>query len=470
MIADRRSLSVLELQEAGLLLVEDGNHGEYRPRRDEFSDEGVSFIRAADIDSGRVLFESAQKINDTAVHRIRKGIGAGGDILLSHKGTVGKVAYVPLDAPPFVCSPQTTFWRTLDNNKIDRRYLAAYLNSNFFKAQLYSRQNETDMAGYVSLTAQRSLKVVLPAIEEQRQIATVLGTLDDKIELNRQINTTLESMAQALFKSWFVDFDPVIDNALAAGNDIPEPLQAKAEKRKALGDKRAGQHVWTSDEDARRASATEGASHKRKPLPDGLQQQFPDRFVFTEEMGWVPEGWRQGVLEDLLVLQRGFDLPKAKRTDGTYPLMVASGQDGTHNEFKVRGPGITTGRSGKLGDVSLVLDDFWPLNTTLWVKEFRASSPYHAYYLLKGLELERYNSGSAVPTLNRNHVHNIPLVVPPAAVIAHYDARVEPLYRRQVMGDEQCGQLSNLRDTLLPKLLSGELRIPEAEKQIAEAV
>ena len=110
MVGEWRSASVSELQREGVLLVEDGNHGEYRPRPDEFVDEGVAFIRAADMDAGRVLFESASKINERARTRITKGIGAPGDVLLSHKGTVGKVALVPNGSPPFVCSPQTTFW------------------------------------------------------------------------------------------------------------------------------------------------------------------------------------------------------------------------------------------------------------------------------------------------------------------------------------------------------------------------
>ena len=106
--------SVSYLQSSGTLLVEDGNHGENRPRSEEFCLEGVAFIRAADMDGGRVFFGRASKINDVALRRIRKGIGAPGDILLSHKGTVGKVSIVPGNAPPFVCSPQTTFWRCLD--------------------------------------------------------------------------------------------------------------------------------------------------------------------------------------------------------------------------------------------------------------------------------------------------------------------------------------------------------------------
>lgn len=97
-----RMQSVLDLQRDGLLLVEDGNHGEYRPRRHEFVDEGHAFIRAADMHDGRVLFSSAQKINEDALQRIRKGIGKPGDVLFSHKGTVGKLAMVPDDSPPFV--------------------------------------------------------------------------------------------------------------------------------------------------------------------------------------------------------------------------------------------------------------------------------------------------------------------------------------------------------------------------------
>src|SRR5271166_2589637 len=114
MAEEWRTATVAELQRDGILLVEDGNHGEYRPRPDEFTDSDVAFIRAADMDVGRVLFESASKINEVARRRITKGIGAPGDILLSHKGTVGKVALVPDGAPSFVCSPQTTFWRTLN--------------------------------------------------------------------------------------------------------------------------------------------------------------------------------------------------------------------------------------------------------------------------------------------------------------------------------------------------------------------
>jgi type I restriction enzyme S subunit len=130
----------------------------------------------------------------------------------------------------------------------------------------------------------------------------------------------------------------------------------------------------------------------------------------------------------------------------------------------VRGPGVTTGRSGVLGNVYFVHEDFWPLNTSLWVKEFRNATPAYAYHLLLGLDFELFNAGSAVPTLNRNHVHNLPVVVPPMKSVQDFDRAVMPLLRRQKVNHEESQTLAALRDSLLPKLLSGEIRVSEAAK------
>jgi type I restriction enzyme, S subunit len=151
----------------------------------------------------------------------------------------------------------------------------------------------------------------VPLIDEQRAISHILGTLDEKIELNRRMSETLEAMARALFKSWFVDFDPV---------------RAK----------------------------TEGRDPGLRPDIAGL---FPDRLVDCE-LGEIPQGWRVGRLDEVLVLQRGFDLPTLERTPGLYPVIAASGPNGTHNQFMVRGPGVTTGRSGVLGNVFYIHEDF----------------------------------------------------------------------------------------------------------------
>jgi type I restriction enzyme S subunit len=166
-----------------------------------------------------------------------------------------------------------------------------------------------------------------------------------------------------------------------------------------------------------------------------------------------------GRLDDALLLQRGFDLPIKKRQRGTVPIYAATGLVGFHDEAKVNGPGVITGRSGSLGTVQFVDEDFWPLNTTLWVKEFRRVTPLYAFYLLEDLELEAFNSGAAVPTLNRNDVHGLSVVLPPTTVLEHFEYHVAPLYGLKQCLGERINNLRSTRDLLLPKLISGEIEV-----------
>ncbi len=251
-----------------------------------------------------------------------------------------------------------------------------------------------------------------------------MSALDDRITLLRETNATLEAIAQVLFKSWFVDFDPV---------------RAKAEGRQPEG------------MDAITAAL------------------FPDSFE-ESELGLVPKGWEIGELQDLLVLQRGFDLPASERTEGAYPLIAASGPSGTHHIAMAKGPGVVTGRSGVLGKVFLTLEDYWPLNTTLWVKEFRRATSCYAFELLKLLDFASFNAGSAVPTLNRNHVHSLKYVLPPVELVESYEGTALSIHQRVLENNRQAQTLTQLRDTLLPRLISGQLRLPETETLLEKAL
>lgn len=187
-----------DLIQTGLLRIEDGNHGEYRPRPTEFTTFGVAYIRAADITEHGLNFDQAGRISELARKRIRKGVGNPGDVLLSHKGTVGRVALVPDDAPPFVCSPQTTFWRSQDPSVLDPKYLAYQMKSPFFANQLNSIKSESDMAPYVSLTQQKRLSISVPPIKIQHKISNALGALDQKILCNEKLISTAEKLALAI--------------------------------------------------------------------------------------------------------------------------------------------------------------------------------------------------------------------------------------------------------------------------------
>ncbi len=125
------------------------------------------------------------------------------------------------------------------------------------------------------------------------------------------------------------------------------------------------------------------------------------------------EEWRATTLGQVVSLQRGFDLPTAERREGPYPVVASTGPVGMHDRAMVRGPGVVVGRSGSLGGGQFIKPDYWPLNTTLWVKDFNNNDPRFCYFLLKSLDLKRFNAGSGVPTLNRNHIHPLPVRVPP---------------------------------------------------------
>jgi len=142
----------------------------------------------------------------------------------------------------------------------------------------------------------------------------------------------------------------------------------------------------------------------------------------------IPEGWKTDRLDAALVLQRGFDLPTKQRIAGSIPIYAATGINGYHDVAKVKGPGVVTGRSGSLGTVLFVDEDFWPLNTTLWVKEFKQVSPLYAYYLLSDLDFAGFNSGAAVPTLNRNDVHSLPVLIPGEDILKSFDEVVGPIF------------------------------------------
>ena len=128
------------------------------------------------------------------------------------------------------------------------------------------------------------------------------------------------------------------------------------------------------------------------------------------------DSWREGIFDEVVRLNRGFDLPNYKMQDGPFPVVASSSIKGTHAEFRVKGPGVVTGRSGTLGVVQYVTGEYWPLNTTLYAKDFRGNDPRFVYYFLTTMRLENYNAGAGVPTLNQNHLQKLSVLIPDVAL------------------------------------------------------
>ena len=365
----------------------------------------------------RHVFEAEETITKEGLENSSTKLLRPGQLIISARGTVGALAQL---VKPMAFN-QSCYGITAKNHNVTNDFL--YYLLKFTVANL---RQITHGAVFDTITREtfNYVTVALPPLPEQRAIAHILGSLDDKIELNRQMNRTLEKMAQAIFKSWFIDFDPV---------------RAKAEGRDP-------------------------------GLPKEIADLFPDSFE-DSEIGLVPEGWQVESLGNLLELAYGKGLRAQDRRPGTVAVYGSNGQVGWHDEKLVKGPGIVVGRKGNPGIVTWVPTDFFPIDTTFYVvPKGNYRSLYFLFHVLRAHDLQALAADSAVPGLNRNLAYMSQQVVPPPSVLVVFDRFVTPLYDRMRVGIRQNYRLAGLRDTLLPNLLSGELEVPDAVKALEDAV
>jgi type I restriction enzyme S subunit len=243
-------------------------------------------------------------------------------------------------------------------------------------------------------------------------ISATLGALDDKIELNRQMNDTLESMARAIFKDWFVDFGPT---------------RAKMEGRAPY-------------------------------LAPDLWALFPDRL---DDEG-KPEGWTLQRVDELFELAYGKSLPATQRRQGEFPVYGSGGITGYHDEALIPGPSIIVGRKGTIGTLYWEDRASFPIDTVFYVAP--KASPSFCYYLLQTLGLEDMNTDAAVPGLNRNNVYRLTQALPSNGMMRTFDITVSALREQMRSLRIENEALTETRDLLLPKLMSGEIRVAEAKQ------
>ena len=264
------------------------------------------------------------------------------------------------------------------------------------------------------------MMVTAPPLPDQKAIAYILGSLDNKIELNQKMNQTLEEIAKAIFQSWFVDFDPV---------------RAKAEGRPT-------------------------------GLPPEISNLFPDELV-DSEIGEIPKGWDLRRLDSILTLVYGKSLPAKSRVEGKVPVYGSGGINGYHNEPLFSETSIVVGRKGTVGSLYWVSKPFFPIDTVFYVRTDQ--SIHYCYYLMQTLRLDTMNTDAAVPGLNRENAYRLEFPNVPAALVGRFSEIAKKLKDRIAIAEAEIEVLSELRDTLLPKLISGKLKIPDAEKFLEEA-
>ena len=195
-----------------------------------------------------------------------------------------------------------------------------------------------------------------------------------------------------------------------------------------------------------------------------VRLRFPGHENVKKPKG-VPVGWADKKFGQFCYLQRGFDLSDAHVESGPYPVVASTSIKAYHIQYKVEPPVITTGRSGSLGKVLFVNCRAWPHNTTLYVKHFFGNSPFLIYYTLKNMHLENFNAGAGVPTLNRNHLNGIPIIVPDKKIQNMFDNIVSNLHLQADLLGKATEKLIMTRDMLLPRLISGKLSVENLDIQ-----
>lgn len=304
-----------------------------------------------------------------------------------------------------------------------------------------------------------SFDIPKPALAVQKNIADILESIDDKIELNRQINQTFEQIAQAIFKSWFVDFEPV--KAKIEAKQTLTPSLSRMEQDVIV--ERAAMCAISGKTDAE-LDQLSPEQHQQLAATAVL---FPDE-LGESELGLIPKGWGVQRLEDILELSYGKSLTKTIRKDGDYPVYGSGGITGSHDKPLVAGPGIIVGRKGTVGALYWEDQDFFAIDTVFYVEPKNGATLEVLFYLLQTLGLEKMNTDAAVPGLNRNNVYRLPVPKYPKKLMEAFTGTIGAIRGKIFCGLNEIETLATLRDTLLPKLLSGELTVRTCEQQ-AEA-
>jgi len=423
-----------------------------------FNKKELIFLNTSDIYEGKVLNTSYSQISaypGQAKKSIKKD-----DILLSEIRPANKrFAFINFQADDYVVSTKLMVIRS--NGEVLPKYLYYFLTSREISQWLqHLAESRSGTFPQITFDQVADLDLNLPAKDVQEKIVSIVENIDEKIELNRRMNETLEAISRAIFKSWFLDFDPVIDNALRARNPIPS----------ALGEKSARRHELLS-----RASA-EGRNFG---LPQPLAVLFPDRFV-DFELGEIPKGWRVGTLSDVAEhLRRGvrpdeLDISTPyialehmpKRCIALAEWSMAGGLESNKFEFK-RGEILFGKLRPYFHKVGVApLDGVCSTDIVVVTPRAERWFGFVLAHMTSDAFVEYSDTGSTgtkMPRTSWGEMARYTFVIPPEAVAEAFTKRVRQSVDRIIASIFECRTLAVLRDTLLPKLISGELRVKEAE-------
>lgn len=356
-----------------------------------WSDSGYRALSAKNIKTGQIVAEDSIRFVDEELYKKwMKDEVERGDILITSEAPFGQIYY--WDSDEKIVLSQRLFDVRL-NNEVCHKYVYYFMTSHRYQKDLEGRATGTTVTGLRQPELLKST-ILLPTLEAQRSIASILSSLDRKIELNNKINADLEEMAQAIFKNWFVDFEP-----------------------------------------------------------------FKDGKFVDSELGMIPEGWKVGCLGDLITIKYGKDHKKLE--DGTFPVYGSGGFMRFVNSWLYDGESVLIPRKGTLDNIMYVCEKFWTVDTMFFSVPKMDYVMKYVYNYIKRFDFSKMNEGTSVPSNTAARLNKMPILIPTHEILEMYDETLCPIYNKRKMKDKESRILSLLRDTLLPRLMSGELEVPE---------
>ncbi len=389
----------------------DGNHGGKHPKGEDFVSSGIPFIMATDINKSKIDLINCSFITKKQADSLNKGFSVTGDVLLTHKATLGRTAIVgTLEVPYIMLTPQVTYYRIKNPDVLDRRFLKYYFDSPVFQDTLANHGDSGSTRAYVGITAQGELPITFPRFPEQRAIADILSSLDDKIDLLHRQNKTLESLAETLFRQWFIE------------EAQPDWKEGKLGDYVNIGIGRTpprNQHQWFSSKD-------------------------------SGDVKWI--SIKDMAAEGVFLFDSAECLTKEAVAVFNIPVIPPNT---VLLSFK-----MTVGRVGIITEPMLS-------NEAIAHFVIREDTPFTSEYLYLFLKSYQYDllgsTSSIVTAINSTMIKELEISIPPQSLMQKFTDTTRDTFQKIKANQQQIKSLELLRDTLLPKLMNGDIQIASVQ-------
>ena len=389
-------------------------------KRDNYVDSGVPYLNGSNLSSYKLNEKSFYFVTEEKAKSLGRCVAKRGDVIVTHRGTIGQISYIPYDSKyENYLTGNSQFRLTVNNEVIRPDFFVYYFHTRMGQHRLLANASQVGVPALARPTSTfKEVLVPVPKMEIQNKIMDILHSLDDKIEVNRRINENLEQQAQALFKSWFVDFEP-----------------------------------------------------------------FKDQPFVESELGMIPQGWKVESLSSIADYVNGLAMQKFRPEDGEKGLPVLKikelGQGNVDDSSELCSPSLI-GEKYIINDGDIIFSwsgtlmvKVWcggkcGLNQHLFVVEPKDYPHWFAYQWTRH-HLDNFihiakDKAVTMGHIKRGELDKAKVVVPDGTSMAAIDSMMKPLHSQIISNKIESRRLASLRDTLLPRLMSGEIKVNEIKE------